>query len=967
MGKNMSKILLIDDDIDILDSTKAQLEYLLPDCNVLTACAGEEGIQLAIKEKPDVILLDVIMPDLNGFEVSSRLKSSKKTLNIPIILLTSMQVDAEKRARALKLGADAFLSKPTDESELIAQINVMLRIKKAEDLLLKKNELLKDLLRERERTLEESDKKYRSLFDSISDMVLICDISGRILEINRMACSMLGYEREGLLGNSVEAIFVSQYIEKSGLYEQVLQKPEYYVYKTTCQTSKKNLIPVEITNIAIKYNDQDAVLAIARDITEHLKIEEVQLQLQSLIDSSDDAIIGTTVSGVIVSWNSSAEKIYGYKSSEICGCSLSVLIPPYYPDEFSQLIERVRAGERVEHYETVGLRSDDNQVNVIMTLSPVNDSSGEMIGVSVVARDYTEYSKTKYMLKKGKDFIKTLGDINPVYYVALDSDARVLTMNKTMLRALGYSSHEVINNNYAQKFINKSDREIFQRVFDSQIEQKTSTIHENSIVSRGGNNILVEWHGRPFIKDTGELDFIFYVGINITERKRLEKIVMNDIVNDKNRIGHDLHNLLGHQLSGIVFKSEILKLKLNEVAVDTVKDVEELIKLVNDSIDQTRELAKGLCPVDLTDGGLKTALNDLKLNIEMMGITCLLKFDDSIEINNDFEAATVYYIINETVVNTVNFCGAKNIFISLMSENGLVSFEIVDDGHNSKDPNEEMFINILRYRAWIVGAILDIQKKSGAGKIIRCGLRGTGHTAGTAVNASDGKELPGGSSRKKSGVLIVDEYPVFRQGLVRIISREEDLFVAGEAKNADEAIRLIERVKPAMVTVDNYLGGASGIDLVKALKSRYPDLPVLVISNYDESIYAERAVRAGAMGYVMKQESLKSLMSAIRTVLGGKQYLSDSAKEKILEKISFDNPGMSISPAECLTDREFEIFQLIGHGLGNRHIADKLRISVKTVENYREKIKNKLSIDNSPDLIQFAVQWVINLESNGTR
>jgi DNA-binding NarL/FixJ family response regulator len=161
---------------------------------------------------------------------------------------------------------------------------------------------------------------------------------------------------------------------------------------------------------------------------------------------------------------------------------------------------------------------------------------------------------------------------------------------------------------------------------------------------------------------------------------------------------------------------------------------------------------------------------------------------------------------------------------------------------------------------------------------------------------------------------------------------------------------------PDCVLVDISLNGTSGIELVKALKQRFPKLPALVLSMYDEKLYAERAIKAGARGYLMKNEAPDKIINAIYTVLKGDIYLSGEVKELIVNALS--DRGVIDSSVEGLTNREFEIFQLIGHGLGNKHIAEKLHISVKTVENVREKIKMKLHLDSSQDLLQYAIQWV---------
>ncbi len=198
-----------------------------------------------------------------------------------------------------------------------------------------------------------------------------------------------------------------------------------------------------------------------------------------------------------------------------------------------------------------------------------------------------------------------------------------------------------------------------------------------------------------------------------------------------------------------------------------------------------------------------------------------------------------------------------------------------------------------------------------------------------------------------------------RQGLIQILGGEEGLLVCGEAKNSDEAVRLIARTTPDLVIMDISIEGVGGIDLIKALKSRYPALEVLVLSDYEENIYAERALRAGAGGYIMKRETSQAVLQAVRTVVAGRQYISESLKEELLVKFSRDNPEKGLG-VEKLSNREFEIFQLIGKGLSNRNIADRINISVKTVENYRERLKSKLGLENSSELVQYAVEWMIN-------
>ena len=211
------------------------------------------------------------------------------------------------------------------------------------------------------------------------------------------------------------------------------------------------------------------------------------------------------------------------------------------------------------------------------------------------------------------------------------------------------------------------------------------------------------------------------------------------------------------------------------------------------------------------------------------------------------------------------------------------------------------------------------------------------------------------TARKK--IFIVDDHPMMREGLAQLIAQESDLMVCGEADDATAALDQIEKLKPDLALVDITLRSTSGLELIKDLAIRAPQTAVLVISMHDESLYAERVLRAGGRGYVMKQEGGKKLMEAIRHVLSGKTYVSEKISAKILDLFS-GRPAEGSSPVERLTDREFQVFQLIGSGLSTKEIADKLHVSAKTVEVHRVNIKQKLRVDTAPELLRFAVRWV---------
>ncbi len=214
------------------------------------------------------------------------------------------------------------------------------------------------------------------------------------------------------------------------------------------------------------------------------------------------------------------------------------------------------------------------------------------------------------------------------------------------------------------------------------------------------------------------------------------------------------------------------------------------------------------------------------------------------------------------------------------------------------------------------------------------------------------------SAKPRKRILIVDDHPIMREGLAQLINHESDLMVCGEAESAEQAVSAVQSLKPDLVLADITLPGKNGLELIKDLQVLRPDLSVLVLSMHDESLYAERVLRAGGRGYVMKQEGGKKLMAAIRHVFSGQVYVSEKMSARILDLFSGRRPEAGGSPVAKLTDREFEVFQLVGAGKGTRDIADQLHLSIKTVEVHRANIKRKLGIKTAPELVRHAVRWV---------
>jgi DNA-binding NarL/FixJ family response regulator len=207
-------------------------------------------------------------------------------------------------------------------------------------------------------------------------------------------------------------------------------------------------------------------------------------------------------------------------------------------------------------------------------------------------------------------------------------------------------------------------------------------------------------------------------------------------------------------------------------------------------------------------------------------------------------------------------------------------------------------------------------------------------------------------------VFIVDDHTMIREGLRGLLERDPGLEVCGDAADIPEALLALRTLAADVVLVDISLGGASGLDLIKSLKAEFPALPVLVVSMHDEALYAERALRAGAMGYIMKHEPAKTMKAAIHRVLSGEMYLSEKMSSTVISRFMRGESDRPASPLETLSDRELEVFRLLGQGRGVRQISEELGVTIPTINSFRNRIKEKLNLRTSTEVMLHAVEWI---------
>ena len=219
------------------------------------------------------------------------------------------------------------------------------------------------------------------------------------------------------------------------------------------------------------------------------------------------------------------------------------------------------------------------------------------------------------------------------------------------------------------------------------------------------------------------------------------------------------------------------------------------------------------------------------------------------------------------------------------------------------------------------------------------------------------KSRTAGAAKNRTRILLVDDHPMVRERLAEIINREADLTVCGEAEDRHDAIVAILANRPALAIIDLTLRNSDGLELIKDIRSRWPKLRVLVVSMHDESLYAERVIRAGALGYITKQEATRNILVAIRRVLQGTIYLNEKIASHIISRLMAHAGAAAATPAELLSDRELQVFDLTGQGLNTNEVATRLHVAVKTIETYRARIRDKMRLKNASELLQSAIAW----------
>jgi len=619
-----------------------------------------------------------------------------------------------------------------------------------------------------EETIQRSEERYRTLFDLVPVAVYVCDADGIIREYNRRAVELWGCQPTA---NGEEPRFCGSYKiyypdgrpmphdecpMARALRGEKLKAEDLEIIVERPDGERRHVVPAPRV-LTDKQGRITGAINCLFDITDRKRAETAAMRLAAAVQSSHDAIAAKTLNGIITDWNQSAERIFGYKPKEIIGKSVLTLIPKDREDEEQEILRRIRRGELLDHYETVRRRKDGQLIDVSLTISPIKDSKGKIIGVSKIARDITERKAARRQLAEQARLL----DLSNDAILVRDWRDRIVYWNRGACELYGYSpeqalggvTHKLLRTEHPRsladirKKLERDSRwsgELVHRRKDgskvvvmsrwslgrdargkpiSILETNTDiTARKSAEVelqkSHEALELMVEQRTKELRVANTELES------EIERRKGLEGEILGISDREQQRLGQELHDGLCQHLTAVAFMARSMALRLRTHRVIDAADIEKIAQLVNDAAVDTRNLSRALHRLDVDAAGFVAALEDL-VDREIWRIPCRLEVKAAFRIEDDPAAAHLYRIAREGVINANKHAQAREIVVRLERVRKEMVLRVIDDGiglPKELKPQQGLGFHIMNYRAQLMGGRVEIDSPQTGGTRVSCYL-----------------------------------------------------------------------------------------------------------------------------------------------------------------------------------------------------------------------------------------------------
>ena len=470
-------------------------------------------------------------------------------------------------------------------------------------------------------------------------------------------------------------------------------------------------------------NQADA--ALQTEMFAHKKAELAHARLAAIVESSSDAILSIALNGTITSWNKGAERTYGYAAEEIIGRPISTLFPHGRPDEFRQAAEGIQRGEVVEPFETMRLAKKGRRIDVFLTLSPIKDEAGRVVGISHIARDITWRKRAQKTMRENEKNLTDFFEQSPLGLLWVNSNGRIQRVNQAVLELLGCSPEECLGQSISEFH---ADREAAKSTLTRLARNEVLRNVRTRLRRKDGSirHVLIDanamWEG-------GRLTYSRWFVRDITDRVGLEKEILAISEREQERISRDLHDDLCQQLTGIEFLTEALAAQLAVHSTERAADAREIAKMLRQAMKHARDLAHGLSPLHLENKGLLIALAELAAKTQrMFGVKCSFCSQSAAQTRDATAAIHLYRIAQEAVTNAVKHAKPQRIDISLARNKHQIALTVQDDGmgigiKSKRRKRTGMGLRIMQYRAGVIGGSLTVQRDANGGTKLVCSVK----------------------------------------------------------------------------------------------------------------------------------------------------------------------------------------------------------------------------------------------------
>jgi PAS domain S-box-containing protein len=769
-----------------------------------------------------------------------------------------------------------------------------------------------------ERKAAETQARLAVTLASIGDAVVATDTDTRVTFINTVAEELLRYPASEVIGRPLEDVFriVNHNTRRpvDSPVRQVLQKGTIVEVANHTVLLRPDGTEIPIDDSAAPILDPDGVLLgvvlVFRDVTNRNRAFRQASVLSAIVKSSDDAILSKDLQGTVTSWNRGAERMFGYTAEEMVGSSILKLIPSDRQSEETAIIDSLLRKERVDHYETVRQTKSGQLRDVSVTVSPLLDDEGRVVGASKIARDVTEQKQARLLLHESQERLRiTLESIGDAV-VATDASARVTFVNSVATNLMGRSTKDLLGESLEDVFhiVNEETR----RLVDSPVQR---VLREGIVVGLANHTVLIRPDGTevpiddsaaPILDADGRLMGVVLVFRDITERKEAEARIhrwnaeletrvkdrTRDLVRsqeqlrrlasqlavteqrERRRLATNLHDSLAQLLALGRMKTGTLKQLIPPQSLQTNAIVHELDEMLQKSLRFTRTVMSELSPTVLHDVGLTAALEWLAKEMaqQELEVSVHTNVDEEIRLP-DTHGELLFQCIRELLINVRKHAGVNQASISISRQDTQTVVVIVQDygsgfdvSHTQSASSDEHFgLFSIRERMAALGGWCLIDSQPGRGTKVELGLGEQSKVVpeGMSLEEATMALSQGPESRRSWRILLVDDHAMVRQGLRKILETYTDVEVVAEASNGEEAIRRAMELQPHAVVMDINMPKINGIEATRQIKQHFPAMAVIGLSvqTTEETLDAMRA--AGASVVLSKEQASGQLYEAI--------------------------------------------------------------------------------------------------------